>query len=210
MSSSAETSRGSSEAGSSGANGATSASARRGRGDARAPDASESAGAGVHRLVTQVRSLDELVGAHPDALRSIYGSGRPADPSELGDAPRGRLLALVPGSGFAFMLVRPLIRALATDRLPWRGKTFDHGGNSGQNVLLGRRAFRFRAEGAPSRLDGRPTLVLRYDEPAFRNPWPVRAFVDELRTIAPRVAIGPAFLDGGGEPTLLLWFGLEG
>src|SRR5262245_46075800 len=29
------------------------------------------------RLVTQVASLDELVGAHPEAIRKIYGAGRP-------------------------------------------------------------------------------------------------------------------------------------
>jgi hypothetical protein len=158
----------------------------------------------ARRVVTQVESLSALVGAHPDALRKIYGAGRAADPAELGPAPRGRLLALVPTSD-VFLAVRPLIRALATDLLPWRGKTFDHGGTSGQNVILGRGAFRFQAEVGPSALDGLPALLLSYDAPAHKNPWPVSAIRDELRAVGKGVAIGPAIFGG----STLLWFGLE-
>src|SRR5512146_1362879 len=115
--------------------------------------------ASSRRVVMQVESLSVLVGAHPDALLEIYGQGRATDPAELGDAPRGRLLAVVPGAGL-FLAMRPLLRALATDMLPWRGKVFDHGGSSGQNVVFGRRVLRFQAEVKPSALDGKPALVL--------------------------------------------------
>src|SRR4051812_30204617 len=94
-------------------------------------------GAGGRRMVTQVSSLAALVGAHPSALEKIYRSGRVADPAELGDAPLGKFLALVPGSN-AFLVMRPVIRALASDINPWRGKTFDHGGNSGENLIFGK------------------------------------------------------------------------
>jgi hypothetical protein len=162
----------------------------------------------VGRISTNVHALSELVGAHPDALRTIYGEGRPADPLELGAAPRGRVLALAPGSG-VYMLTRPLLRALASDVFPWRGKVFDHGGNSGRDVVFGKPVFRFHAEVAASEIDGKSTLVLRYVDPAFKNPWPVRAVVDELRSIGDGVALGNAFLEIGGSKRLLLWWGLE-
>ena len=164
-------------------------------------------GPSPRRVVTQVESLNALVGGHPDALRKIYGAGRPTDPAELGDAPRGRLLAFMPGADM-FLVLRPLVRGLATDLLPWRGKVFDHGGNSGQNVVLGRRVYRFQAEGGPSEIDGEPALVLRYDAPAHGNPWPVRALKDELRTVGDGIAIGPAFFMGPTGAVPLLWFGL--
>jgi hypothetical protein len=163
------------------------------------------------RAPPPIRSLDSLVAAHPDSLRQIFGAGRAADPGELGDAPRGRLLAFAQGADL-FLAFRPLLRALAGDLFPWRGKTFDHGGNSGQNVVFGRGVSRFRAEVGPSQLDGLPALVLTYDAPAHENPWPVRAMRDELRMVGgggPGVAIGPAFLALGGVPTALFWFGLE-
>ena len=156
------------------------------------------------RLATPVAHLDGFVGAHPSALERIYLGARPADPGELGASPRGRLLAVAPLSR-VFLMVRPVMRALATDLLPWQGKVFDHGGNSGQNRVLGGKAFRFRAEVAASRVDGKPALVLRYGDPAYRNPWPVRAVTDELRCVGTGVAIGPAYFDD----ELVLWWGLE-
>jgi hypothetical protein len=160
------------------------------------------------RSAPKVASLAELVGAHPDALRSIYERGVPADPADLGEAPRGRVLGLGPGAD-AYMLIRPVVRALATDALPWKGKTFDHGGNSGVNVVFGKDVFRFHTEVGPSYVDGAPTLVLRYGEPSYKNPWPVRAVVDELRSVSSGVAMGPAFFTNKGERFLVLWFGLE-
>ncbi len=159
-------------------------------------------------VVSTVSSLAELVGAHPDALRMIYEAGRPADPAELGDTPRGRLLALEK-SAELFLLTRPLVRFFSMSAMPWSGKVFDHGGNAGANVVLGKQMARFRAEAGTSVIDHKPTLVLSYDEPSHGNPWPLRACFDELRAISSGIAIGPAFLRGKGDPTLLLWFGLE-
>jgi hypothetical protein len=160
------------------------------------------------RVATPIDALAPLVGAHPDALLQFFGEGRATDPAELGPEPRGRILAIVPGAEM-FLALRPILRALASDRLPWRGKIFDHGGSSGANVLFGRTAFRFQSEVAPSAIDGRPSLVLDYGLAAYRNPWPVRTIRDELRTVGKGVAIGPAFLVGGGAPRAVLWFGLE-
>jgi hypothetical protein len=161
------------------------------------------------RIATSSGSLDDLVGAHPDALEKIYRGGRPADPLELGEAPRGRVLALDAGPDL-FLLTRPLLRAIARSKVfPWQGKVFDHGGNAGQNVFFGRHVLRFRADRGPSGIDGEPTLRLFYDSAAFGNPWPVRSITDELRRVGPRLAIGPAFVTLGSRSHRFLWWGLE-
>lgn len=163
------------------------------------------------RSTFEVSSLSALVGAHPDALRDIYDAGRPTDPAELGASPRGDVLALaLPRGADAFMIVRPLLKALSGDVNPWKGKVFDHGGNSGQNVVLGRRSLRFHAEVEPSNIDGRPSLVLRYSDPVYKNPKILRSIVDELRTVGPGVAVGPVLrMREGRSPEILFWFGLE-
>jgi hypothetical protein len=166
------------------------------------------AATGGNRIMTRVDTLSRLVGAHPGALRAIYGAGKPLEPADLGDAPRGRFLALEAGEG-VFLAVRPIARALGGGHLPWKGKVFDHGGNGGANVVLGGKVARFRAEGAPSALDGAPALVLRYDTKAFGNPWPLSAVVDELRTVSDGIAIGPALFPLAGRLRPLFWFGLE-
>jgi hypothetical protein len=164
--------------------------------------------AAPRRVLTEVGSLDELVGAHLLALRDIYGAGKPADPAELGDAPRGRLLTLEQGAE-VYMLVRGAMQLLARDWMPWKGKEFDHGGNSGTNLVLGRRVARFRTEIADSVIDGLPSFVLLYGEKAFKNPWPVSAMRDELRTVGDGIAIGLATLEWRGRHVPLFWFGLE-
>ncbi|MBI4705251.1 MAG: hypothetical protein HY744_29435 [Deltaproteobacteria bacterium] len=151
------------------------------------------------------RSLDAFVGAHPAALREIYGAGTPADPAELGADSRGRLLALEPLAG-AFLVTRRVVVG-AGRVLPWQGKAFDPDGAGGHNRVLGRRVLRFRCEPGPSELDGRPTLLLRYD--GVGNPWPISALVDELRRVGDGVAIGPASLLAGRATRLLFWWGLE-
>jgi hypothetical protein len=160
------------------------------------------------RVVTHVSSLDSLVGAHPRALAQIYGAGRSTNAADLGDAPRGRILAFAAG-GDVFLVLRPMLRAFATGVFPWQGKTFDHGGCSGQNVVLGRKLARFHAEVGPSALDGQPALRLSYDAEAYKNPWPLRIVEDELRTVGKGIAIGPAFVPVAGKRVPFVWFGLE-
>ena len=156
------------------------------------------------RRPSPVTTLASLVGAHPDTLRKLFGDGRPADPAELGEVTRGLLLSIAAADD-VFLAVRPIVRLLSSGPTPWKGKTFDHGGNSGQNLVFGTPRFRFRAEVAPSAIDGKPALRLLYADPAFANPWPVRDVSDELRSVAPGMAIGPVLLHG----RVLGWFGLE-
>ncbi len=156
---------------------------------------------GQARIVTKFDDIAELVGAHAGGLRAIFESAPPSDPGELGDAPRGLLLGVV-GIESVHLALRPLVRSLSRAAEPvWHGIMFDHGGNSGENRVLGRSMMRFRAEHAPSLLDGRAALVLTYD----KSPWPVRALRDELRTIGPGMALGATFVGG----RLAAFFGLS-
>jgi hypothetical protein len=170
-----------------------------------ATPAERSSSAGVPpRGTSAVTTLTSLVGAHPDALRRLFSEGRPADPAELGDVTRGLLLSIAAAED-VFLAARPFVRALSSGPMPWKGKTFDHGGNSGQNLIFGKPRLRFRAEVAPSAIDDKPALRLLYADPAFANPWLVRDIVDELRGVAPGIALGPVLLHG----RVLGWFGLE-
>ncbi len=119
---------------------------------------------------TPVTSLDSLVAAHPDSLGELFAAGRATDPAELGDAPRGRVLAFAHGAE-VFLVFRPLLRALGSGLMPWRGKTFDHGGNSGQNVLAS----------AAARSASRPRSPPRSGMAA--RPW--RSPTTPLRTVTP-------------------------
>jgi hypothetical protein len=151
-----------------------------------------------------VPTLDALVGAHPGMLQKLFREGGAADPGELGEPTRGLLLS-VAAADVVFLAIRPVLRALSSGPMPWKGVVFDHGGNSGQNLILGKPRLRFRAEVAPSGIDTRPALRLLYENPVFGNPWPVRDVVGELRSIGPGLALGPVLFHGH----ILGWFGLS-
>jgi hypothetical protein len=149
--------------------------------------------------------IDALAGAHPSSLRRLFREGAPADPEEFGEAPRGRVLGLESGSS-VFLAARPLARLLSRQQSLWSGLTFDHGGNSGQNVFFGRKMLRFTARLEPSLVDELPALVLHYDQ---RHPWPLSNLRDELRSIAPGVGVGVALVGAGANARPLFWWGLE-
>jgi hypothetical protein len=168
------------------------------------PAEQPSTGGATARRPSVVTTLVSLVGAHPDTLRKLFTEGHPADPAELGEATHGLLLSIAEPED-VFLAVRPIVRLLSAGPTPWTGKTFDHGGNSGQNIVFGKPRFRFRAERATSAIDGKPALRLVYSDPAFANPWLLRDVTDELRGVAPGIAIGPVLRHG----RVLGWFGLE-
>jgi hypothetical protein len=155
-----------------------------------------------------VPNLEALVGAHPLAIRDIYLAARPTDPTTLGGEVGGRVLAVEPFAD-TFVATRPLVKLLSATLLAragaWQGKSFESGGTAGRDRLFGQRAFRFRCEVAPSRVDGGPALVLSYD--GHGNPWPISRASAELRTFgdATPIAIGPAFMGR----RLLFWWGLR-
>lgn len=173
---------------------------------ARASEVREGA---VRHPFMQVARLDDLLGAHPNALREYYRAGTQADPVELGEAPRGLLLAVEPARNVHF-LVRPLVNTLGKGPALWSGKSFD-GHGTGANLVLGRPVARFAIETGPSDIDGQPALILRYDDPALGNSWPVRNLRDELRMVGDGIALGPALFapSATGERKVIVWFGLE-
>jgi len=172
-------------------------------------DVSEGPERGARRPFMQVARLGDLLGAHPNALREYYLSGTLTDPAELGDSPRGLLLAVEPARDVHF-LVRPLVNAIGRGPALWGGKAFDLD-ETGSNIVLGRPAVRFTFATGPSEIDGQPALILRYDDPQLRNPWPARNLRDELRTVGDGIAIGPVLFSASasGERKVVVWFGLE-
>lgn len=156
------------------------------------------------RTIAAVKRLEDLVTAHPDALREIYASGKPADPTTFDGFLPGRLLTVESFSlSEIYMLARPAVR-LISRLLPWQGKRFESGGTFGTDVVLGRDTMRFRCELGDSKVDGQPTLVMPYD--GLGNPWPFTSGFDELRKVGEQVAIGPGFYTSRGVD---IWYGLE-
>ena len=155
------------------------------------------------RTIAAVKRLEDLVTAHPDALREIYASGKPADPTTFHGFVPGRLLTVESLSlTSVYMLARPAMR-LTSRVMPWQGKRFESG-TFGTDVVLGRDALRFRCELGASRIDGDPTLVMAYE--GLGNPWPFARGLDELRKVGETVAIGPGFFAG---ERVDVWYGLE-
>jgi hypothetical protein len=150
------------------------------------------------RITTHVAALDELIGSHPSALESIYRKSDSCDPADLGEAPRGVVLALS-GLSPVHLLSRPLLRFASTRLVPWSGVVFDHGGCAGANRSMGRQVARFRVSAEPSLLDARPCLALAYENSSLA--W----LRDELRSVAPGIALGATYVRG----SLVGWFGLE-
>jgi hypothetical protein len=158
------------------------------------------------RHMARVESLDALLAAHPDALRDYFLAGAPTDSTALAGERPGLILAVEPLSG-AYLVTRPLVRALGRQRLLWQGKRFESGGTAGQDRVLGASSVRFRCEVESSLLDDEPALVLRYDD--LGNSWPFTRMRLELRDVSSGVAIGPAYYEGAAGPRLLFWWGLE-
>ncbi|MBL9023989.1 MAG: hypothetical protein JNL21_17465 [Myxococcales bacterium] len=152
------------------------------------------------RIATLVSTLDGLVGAHLDTLAEMFLRGALVEPEELGELPRGKLLALA-GTEPAHLALRPMVKAVSRAFSLWEGVVFDHGGTAGANRFAGREGIRFKVSRGASRLDAGPALVLSYEE----APWPFRGLHDELRLIAPGLAVGPTYY----HDDVVAWFGLE-
>lgn len=160
-------------------------------------------------ITTQVEHLDELLGAHPHALRAIFSTGRAPAAKELTGTWGGRILTLDAARTFT-PLIRPWIQAVKAKGFVFRGKTFFPDG-TGSNHLLGLSGARFQFEPGLSEVDGAPAMVLSYENASLRNPWPVRNLRGELRMIGDKLAIGPGLfsVNSGAPRSILFWFGLE-
>jgi hypothetical protein len=166
---------------------------------------------------SSIRSLDDLARLSASELAELYVRGTvPASLSALDGDLVGRMLA-VRGldRGAPFQALASFARRAG---FPWGGKSFrakDASHGTGINRLnLGRqggrhRVFPFATHIGPSVIDDRPCVVLDYD--SADNPPMIRAILDEVREVAPRIFLGPACLKrkGGGKPTVVLWFALD-
>jgi hypothetical protein len=163
-----------------------------------------------------IRSLDDLAQRSAVELGDLYARGTVPDSLHALDGDLvGRMLA-VRGldRGMPFHALSSFARS---KRFPWAGKSFratDSKHGTGINRLdLGyrggrHRVFPFATRFAPSVVDGRPCVMLDYDSPD--NPPMIRAILDEVREVAPRIYLGPACLKTkAGKPTTVLWFALN-
>lgn len=153
-------------------------------------------------------SLDELATMGVDELRRVYAEAQaPADLHALEGSPEGRMLA-VAGPLDRDAARGPLARLARASWFPWHGKTFrvsDAEAGEGINrvAILGDK-YRFGLSFGRSAMDGERCVVLDYDRPD--NPFFIRAIRDELREVSPGLFLGPALLDVGRAPKLVLFF----
>jgi hypothetical protein len=152
--------------------------------------------------------LDRLSQHPPGRIAALFAAARaPEALDRLEGDPVCR--GLIPGGRLAR-------RWAASAGSPWIGKSFEL---VGENQLLGHnrlrplggtRALAFTGTVGPSLRDGRPALILRYDDPRVPSPWWTRAIHDELREIEPGLLAGPAALRLRSDRLMVLcWFAID-
>jgi hypothetical protein len=154
-------------------------------------------------------SLDHLARLDHAALDALYRASDPPALADLDAVHDARMLAVRRLDGPRGL--RRVARLAASRAFPWRGKAFESTGperGAGLNrIVLAGRHFPFATRVEPSALDGRPAVLLDYDDP--RNPWVIRKVRDELRTVAPGLFLGPAMWKARGGPRTVLWFAVS-
>jgi hypothetical protein len=164
------------------------------------------------RAARAVHTLESLAQLDVEALGPVYAGGAmPASMAALDGHPRGRMLAVRTLDAGA--VARTLRSFSGASFFPWGGKSFAaKGAAAGTGVnrvhLLGRhQLFPFETFFGPSRVDGRPCVVLDYDLPD--NPWAIRQIHDEVREVSPGLFLGPAMWKTKDAPAFVLWFALD-
>jgi hypothetical protein len=154
-------------------------------------------------------TLDDLANKSAIELGGIYAKGAPPTLADLDGSPRGRMLAFTGplGRGRAAAGLR---RFAESPYFPWGGKSFtSRGTQRGDGInrvrVLGD-LFRFETHVGPSKVDGKPCLILDYDLP--QNPWFIRKIHDELRQVSPRSFLGPAMWKMRSGAKLVLYFAI--
>ncbi|MBI4511207.1 MAG: hypothetical protein HY698_16360 [Deltaproteobacteria bacterium] len=153
-------------------------------------------------------SLGELLAMDTTKLADLYRGATSPRIADLSGDLRGRMLAVC---GLGAPLSDLVRHAAASDRFPWRGKSFtplseDRG--EGRNRVLSDRwkLFRFETFVGPSRAGAFDAVHLDYDHAS--NPFFIRAIKDEIRELEPGLYLGQAYVQIGAEPKLVLYFGL--
>src|SRR5262249_34037488 len=110
---------------------------------------------------------------------------------------RGRAI-LYPGTRLA-------VPASRVARFMWQGKVIQDDGASAINRFFGVRMIRAKVYYGESWLDGRPSLILDYQETS-RLYAPYR---DEIREVAPGIFLGLMYSRTVPQPTFKMYFALE-
>lgn len=160
------------------------------------------------RITREIRALDDLVYLEDADMRPLYEGARAPALGDLDGPLRGRMLAVPALPDVVTALPRAWAR---THTFPWRGKTFTPRTSAtgvGINRVVSDRVslFRFTTAITPSRHDGKPALELDYDHAG--NPRFIRMIEDEVRTIAPGLWLGQAWLRTQSKKHFVLWFAL--
>ncbi|MCA9622293.1 MAG: hypothetical protein KC731_24885 [Myxococcales bacterium] len=148
--------------------------------------------------------LAALIGEHPSKLRDYHLGGEAVDPASLAGP-------IHPGEMFAFEVMkhgygvaRPLFRGISKVFFRgWNGMTFDESGDHGTNVFFKRDFLAFACRLGEGFFDGKPSLLIMYDE--VPNRWPTDGVHDEIRRVSDNLLLGCTIRGGG--PTI--WFGIQ-
>ncbi|MBT3221576.1 MAG: hypothetical protein HN348_21045, partial [Proteobacteria bacterium] len=134
-------------------------------------------------------TLDDLYRLNAIELIEVYRNGKVGSIEALTGKPVGRMLAIRGILGHR-PFSKVLQRLSRSSVFPWRGKTFrsvdvDHGNGGNRVKILAwtHEMFRFETSVQDSALDGKPCIVLDYDQP--ENPGFICAIHDELREVCP-------------------------
>lgn len=156
-----------------------------------------------------VRTVDDLLALDVPTLERLYREARTPAIQEV----RGDLIGRMLPAPAANRVVQNAMRRLARQSFfPWKGKTFAprdlHSGEGWNRVFTDKnRWFRFTTSIGPSRAGSFDALHLNYDHP--ENPFFIRAIQDEIRTVAPGLWLGQAWLVVSGRAHLALYFALQ-
>jgi hypothetical protein len=164
------------------------------------------AAAGAPPLYTG--TLDDLLALDCAALAALYRGARVPYLREVAGDLRGRMLAV---EGLPPSLAATVRALAASERFPWRGKSFtpitNDSGEGINRVLTDRiRLFRFTTFVGPSRAGAFDAVQLDYDH--SENPFFIRAIKDEIRELAPGLYLGQAYAQIRDRTHLVLYFGL--
>jgi hypothetical protein len=152
--------------------------------------------------------LDDLLGRPLEEIEALYRDAKvPALDDVRGDL-RGRMLATTVLGG---RWVKRAERWASSRFFPWRGKSFmPRDANAGEGInrvgIDRLRLYRFETRIDASKAGDFDALQLDYDLPD--NPGVIRAIEDEIRELSPGLWLGQAYLRIGGQPVLILYFGL--